>query len=491
MLCCWSTTWWRGGRDMGTARRILKNTTFVSAEVLFVNAVSFFFLVFVARRLGVTEFGRYAFAKAFLEILIVWADLGITKLLVRDVARRKDRLSEFLGDFLAIKLLLSAGTAAAGVLLVRALGYDPLVREVVYLLGTAYLIQSAGALVVSVFQGDERMEVGTLLSVLRSVLLVGTAVPLLLAGGGLLALCGCVLFAQAATLLTGWITLMRAFPGTRLRVRFGAWRRILREGAAFGLGSVFVRIFVRIDSVMLSKMAGMAVVGWYNASYNLILVLMFLPGALSQALFPVTSRYFATNRAKMREVFERSFKYAVLIGFPAATGLALLADRIILLLYHGGYRESIPALRVLAWTLALSSGTAMMGNLLGSADRQAATTWNMFICSLANVGMNLVLIPRFGLMGASAATLATEILLFGLTYTAVCRHLYAPPIWKAVGKAAGACAVMAAVVWGLRDRSMVVSVPLGAAVYIAAGLLVHAVDRRDWELLSRVLPVRG
>ena len=97
---------------MGTIRRVAKNTTLVSAEIVLVNLLSFAFVIYVTRTLGVMEFGKFALAKAFLEILVVWADLGLTKLLIREVARNKEELPSYFMDFVIIKSIYSLITFA-------------------------------------------------------------------------------------------------------------------------------------------------------------------------------------------------------------------------------------------------------------------------------------------------------------------------------------------------------------------------------------------
>lgn len=475
---------------MGTLRRIAKNTSFLSAEILLINLLSFVLVLYVARKLGVVDFGKYAFAKALLEILVVWADLGLTKLLIRDVARDREGLSSFLTDFFALKLVYTVLTLGVIVFITRLLGYGSEVRWIVYILGAAYLIHSFSGLIVSVFQGFERMEYGSILSVLRSVLVLTFGLIVLMSGYGVVGLCFSVLAANVIHFVLTFYILRARFTIIFFRFHLNQWWRIVREGCSFGMGSVFVRIFARVDSVMLSKMIGMAVVGYYNAAYNIILVLMFLPGALSQALFPMTSRYFETDTNKMKKIFERSLKYSVLIGFPMATGLAVLAGPIIGMLYGATYAASASALKILSWTLALSFVTAMFGNLLNSANRQLCTTYNMMICAAVNVVMNLVLIPFYGFIGASVATVLTEVILVTLTYKAVRQYVYVPKISSFMLRAILGSSLMGMAVYGVREYSLLLSIPLGITVYVIALLFLRTFDREDWNILQQLLPAK-
>ena len=472
---------------MGTITRVAKNTSLVSTEIILVNLLSFGFAVYVTRALGVMEFGKFAFAKAFMEMLVVWADLGLAKLLIREVARNREDISSYLPDFAAIKLLFSILTVAMIALLMRILGYEPEVIRIVYILGGAYLVHSFTGIPVSVFQGYERMGLGSSLSVFRSLLLILFGVTVLTGGYGLKGLCWSIFAANAIHALSAFFFLLNGFARIKFCFHPAVWWSIAKESFSFGVGSVFVRIYARIDSVMLSKMIGMTVVGLYNAAYNIVIALMFLPGALSQALFPVTSRYFETDPDKAKNIFERSFKYSVLIGFPAATGIAFLSDKIILMMYGTSFNEAAAALRILIWTLAFSFATAMLGNLLNSANQQIRTTYNMMICTAVNIGLNLILIPLYGFLGASAATVLTDVSLVTLSYLSVRKYVYAPRIAMPLIKAVLGSLVMGAALYFIRDGSLFLSISLGALVYAVMLLIVKVFDREDWNILQKML----
>ncbi len=474
---------------MSTTNRVARNTLLISSEIIITNLLAFGFVIYVTRFLGVMEFGKYAFAKSFLEILVVWSDLGLSQLLIREVARKKEELAAYFFDFLAIKFIYTVFTFGLIALLIHLLGYESKVKMIVYILAGANLIFSFSGAIGSVFQGYERMEFKSSLSVGRTILQIFLGV-ILLNGYGVIGLCYAILVTNIIHFLFSLYLLQKRFLRISFHVHFSTWWSLIREGFSFGIGSVFIRIFARIDSVMLSKMINMTVVGLYNAAYNIVIVLIFLPGALSQALFPVTSKYFTTDPQKMRSIFERSFKYSILIGFPMALGISLLADRIILLLYGSSFSEAAIALRILIWTLALSFATAMLGNLLSSTNNQIRSTYNIIICAVVNIGLNLILIPQYGFIGASIATVSTEVVLVTLSYIAVCKYVYIPKIIQPIFKGVFGCLVMGIVVYFVRDFSFLISIPLGILTYALMLLSVKTFDHEDWNILLKIIPVK-
>lgn len=105
------------------------------------------------------------------------------------------------------------------------------------------------------------------------------------------------------------------------------------------------------------------VVGWYNAAYRLIMILLFIPSIINITIFPVMSRFYVSSKDSLRFAYETYFRYMVMIGIPIGFGTTLLADRIILLIFGAEYENSIIALQILVWSsvfIFLSSAFARL-----------------------------------------------------------------------------------------------------------------------------------
>ena len=100
------------------------------------------------------------------------------------------------------------------------------------------------------------------------------------------------------------------------------------------------------------------------------------------------------------------------------------------------------------------------------------------LSAVLNLGLNAVLIPRFGAPGAAVATLSTEALRAALAVQAVRRLHLVPPGLGRFAKALAAAGVMGAVVVGLGGWSVWLLVPLGAVAYGATLWAVGGVRLR-------------
>jgi O-antigen/teichoic acid export membrane protein len=212
-------------------------------------------------------------------------------------------------------------------------------------------------------------------------------------------------------------------------------------------------------------------VGRYAAAYTLISFLLNLGVAYGQALLPSLAAL-GEDRAAQRPVYDSGNALVTAAGLPLAVGGSILAHRIIGTVFGPGYGQAGLALQILIWSIPVAYLRNVPQAALITAHRQDRVMHTAVWAAAANLALNLLLIPPYGLGGAAVATLLTEILRtalavryaqaegFGLTGPA--------RFWRS-GLAAG---IMGGVLLLLGPASIWIAVPLGAAVYGLALLAV-------------------
>jgi len=250
--------------------------------------------------------------------------------------------------------------------------------------------------------------------------------------------------------------------------------------------SIFGLIYVRIDTVMLSMMKGDAVVGWYNAAYNIVLGVKPIPQLLMNALFPLMSSYFVSSKDSLKVVYEKSFKYLFILGLPLAVGITLLADRIILLLYGQQFYPSIIALQILSWDVLLIFLYMCSAFILISIDKQNQMAVIAGYAALINVILNLFLIPYFSYIGAAVATIVTETILISLYFLLISKSFYKLPISKIFIRPLIACLIMGFFIHYLININPFLLIILAVLVYFTSLYLIKGFSKDDLELFKKV-----
>jgi O-antigen/teichoic acid export membrane protein len=141
-------------------------------------------------------------------------------------------------------------------------------------------------------------------------------------------------------------------------------------------------------------MKGEETVGWYNAACRLVSVLSLIPAAYFISIFPSMSRFHTTSKESLRLIYEKSFKYMLILVVPIGVGTTILADKITLLVFGPEYFNSIVALQVLVWSVGLTFVNLVFVQLFSSVNKQGVVARVLMVCAVSNVLPNIVLIPE-------------------------------------------------------------------------------------------------
>ena len=180
---------------------------------------------------------------------------------------------------------------------------------------------------------------------------------------------------------------------------------LLHEGLPLLLGSLAAMIYMRSDVLMLGKMAGYRVAGIYSSASQITEACALFPMAFVPALFPILLRWRQAGAEFYAQQFERLFCAAALAGAGMAVCLTMTAPFVVRLLYGAEYSAAASILVIHAWS-AIFFYVAIMQTGYDITER---LTWLNALRTAAgatvNIGLNFVLIPRYGGSGSALATL--------------------------------------------------------------------------------------
>lgn len=467
---------------MDPKRTVARNTLFLLAAAIFTNLAAFVWNVYLARYLGAAGFGVLSAALALTGVFSILADLGTGTYLTREIARDPERAPELAGKGLGNRLILSLIVLVLVFLFPLTGIYRGAAAAVVMFIAGYMLVSSFGSFFNSIFQGFQRMEYQTIWNILNSLFILAGVLLVVWLGGDVVSVAIAYLIAAILSLTYSILIFRKRF----FTPRISSDLNMLRESLPFGITSVFSLIYFWIDSVMLSLMKGDVSVGLYSAPYRLLTVIASFYSVYLLAVFPVMSRFYVESSESLRFTYRRSIKYLIMIAIPLISIVFFLAPDIIRIIYSEEYLRSVPALQVLILASAFMFINGVTSNLLGSADRQVTVTRITGLGALFNVAVNLLLIPGFNFMGASAATVLTELLMTALFLRTVTCMGYAGP-----GDLKGAWRLAAASVISLPTLLIPVNPPIRAMVflivYTASLFIFRAVDDVDIQIMRSLL----
>ena len=440
------------------------------------------YVMIVARTLGLEAFGELATVTAFLAILGVVSDFGLSRLVVRDVARDPVLGGSYLVQSLAIRAILAVVAALVLGLTVTLLGYSPSTRLAAWVGGLSLVTGAAALTVVAILSARERMRQVAILSALVGVLTLATAWPVLAAGWGvvgLLAALAVVNLAQAG--LGGWWIRRDGLaagpvPAPSLR----ALGRFLALGLPYAGFNLLSIVYLRAAPVLLSALQGKEAVGLYMAAFRLVEAFALVPLAVVTALFPLMATQARSGDGSLGRTYGQAIRLLGLLAFPLAAGTTLLAAPLVDLVYGTAFREASELLAILVWGLALLYLNAPVGNVILGSDEAARYLPWAALHTGASVIVTGWLAARAGVRGAAWGFVLAEAAGFILQLWFV-RGLVGrlPAFSRLLARPALAALAMSVVVAGLRalGTPLFLVIPVGAASY--GGMLLALGELRE------------
>jgi len=252
------------------------------------------------------------------------------------------------------------------------------------------------------------------------------------------------------------------------RIDWGVVKLFSKIALPFALAGIFARVYSYIDSILLSKLVGVVAVGWYSIAYKITFAFQFIPLALVASIYPRFSEYFSNDKARLSILLERSTKYLLIIVLPIVVGISIMAKDIVLSIYSADYLNSILPLKILLVGLIFSFISFPLGAFLNACNKQSTQTVIVFVVMVSNILLNLLLIPVYGVVGASVSALIGNVLLmiFGYYFVSKISVVSYKSLFLTVFQLLLSAIVMGLIVWFVNIKlHYLVAIVAGAVVY--------------------------
>ena len=471
---------------MSAGRRALRNVAARSGGDIVGKVLTFVLLAVLARQAGVEGLGTYLLALALAQVAMLPIEVGLDRLLVRRVAKRRADADDLFFNTLALKGVIAVPVLGTTFALLAVFGADD--AAVVVLACVGALLESVTRSVGRLFTAHERGGDFAVVLVLQRALAATLGVAaLLVLDGGPVHVAAAYAAGTGVAALASLAHVARRIGLPARRVTPSRWREQLRASMPFAIGDGLGLLLFRLDTLLLGALATTAAVGVYGAAYRLFDATLFLTYALSGAFLPMFTYLGRDTEPRVEEAFAGACKAGLAVLVPVAVGLAAAAGPITTTVFGDDLGDAATALAILAPAIPLLSLYTLSGALVSSRTRpQVLIPLNAGVVAL-NLALNLVLIPPYGPTGAAIAMLAAT------TAGAAAGLRQALGVLGPVSlvRLAGGPAVAGAAALGLA-----LLLPLPAMLATAAGLLVYGpvlvlIERRlapgDVAFLAEVL----
>ena len=477
---------------MSVTKKIARNTFLLVVSSIISYVAYFFALMYMARYLGPGEFGILSIAVAFTGLFGIFTDLGLGMLTVREVSRNKELTTKYIGNTTSMKAVFSIITIIYVLTATVLMGYDPKTTVVIIIITLAIVMSSFFTTFFSVFQAYQQMEYQAIATGFDNIFTFAAVIAAISLSWDVVAFASIYLVRNTIVLAYMFLIYIKKYELPELEFDYSFWKSTLKEALPFVLSGIFLTLFIWIPSIILSAVAGKEAVGFYGAPNKLIYFFLSIYSVYMVAVFPVMSIFYKESKNSLKFIYERSFKYTMIICLPVTIFISLLAPQIIKLVYGDAYGPSAGVLQILVWTLTLVSLSGISANLLGSINRQFTVIRITIVGIIINILSGLILIHKFSFIGASITTVATDVsVLVLMLYTISKTNFTDKSLFSDLLKIILSNLMMLFVVYCLKDLNLIIVTLSGFIVYLIALNFTRIFDENDSIILRKMYKNRG
>ena len=409
-----------------SARSLFKNAGSQIAGRLFLSLGRLGAALLIVHQLGADSFGEYALVLNFVALFEWLVDFGQTDIAVRDICQEPEREAAILGALGWLKL--AQGLVLAGLLplLLVVMAYPPSIVQAGMAGGASVLCYAGVQVFRTVFKVGMCME--------RDVLaeLGGLAAMLPLtywasrAGAGTAMMVGCYSVARGVFLLLMVLFARRMMPQGVGRPSLADIRALLARSAPLGFTGLLVAVYDTLATVILSKLADIHVVAEYAAATRFVFPVIIIVQALSSAFYPPLAAFWRSAPARFAGLQQAALQISLLVGGGLFCGVFGGAS-FLMGLMGPSIAGAAPILQIMTVVVLARSITTVMSPLFVVAGWQRLVLWVTLAFVLLQFGAQLILVPRFGIMGAVIGYLTVELLF--CTVPVALLSQYAAKVW--------------------------------------------------------------
>jgi polysaccharide transporter, PST family len=388
---------------------IIANIGWLFLDKIVRMGVGLYITLYIARYLGASQFGTFNYAIAFAAMFSPIATLGLDAVVIRYLVNDVSSKQQILPTVFWLKLIGSLGALFLSVGSIYLFRHnDALTISLVAVLTGVGVVQTFDTIDIW-FQSQVESKYTVvaknsafILTALLRVMLIESKAPLIafaiagLVEAGLGALGLVILFKARGNTLNFWQ------GDTSLA------KKLLKESWPLILSGLSIMIYMRIDQIMLGQMIGEKAVGIYSAATRISEIWYFIPTTIASSIAPSIYAAKKISEQVYYQKIRRFIRSMVFVAIIIAIPMTFLSSFVVTTLFGNEYIEAGGILAVHIWAAVFVFMGVATSPWFNAEELNHLSFHRTFLGAVINVGLNLVLIPAYGGIGASVATVISQ-----------------------------------------------------------------------------------
>ena len=452
------------------------------------------FMPLITKTLGAHDYGIWAQVQVTINLVLVFAGLGLTGAIVRFLPAKTDR-GEIQEGFYSVLYLVFLVTLIVSIVWIAAADFIGSAffdgaTVIVRITGLIILVWSLDSVFLSLLRAFRQMKRYALFTIANTYVQVGLITYLVLNGHGILSIVLAVLGIRAVVFII-LFSLIKSEIGIR-RPHFSRIKEYLTYGLPIVPVNVASWVINSSDRYIVGYFLGVASVGVYSAGYTIGYVPFMFAQVLSVVLGPTLSKLYDEGRVdEVKTHLRYSLKYLLAAVIPFVFGAVILAEPVLRVFSTAEIAsEGYFIVPLVALSILFVCVNSVIYIILVLAKKTKVLGVIFTIAALVNLGLNILVVPRLGILGAAITTLIAYGLALGLTTYYSFKEFKFPIDWRFIIKSLTASVIMSAALWAIAPEgtsATILTVLAGAAIYAAVVFLLKGFTKEEFRFFRGLL----
>lgn len=388
---------------------IAKNIFWLSISQIGSRLIRAAIIIYAARIIGAAEYGVFSYALSLAGFFTVFSDIGINQLITRELAKYPEKNFSYFSTAFWIKISLFIFVT---ILIITISPYFSKIKEAIVLVPFIALIvifDGIREFSLTSIRAKEKMEFEALTMVMTNFAITAFGFAAIYLSPTSKYLIFSYAIATALGALVSIFIIKEEFKKIFTHFDKKLIKPMISSAWPMALNSIIGAFMLNTDVLMLGWWRNAKEIGYYSASQRIIQVFYSLPAIIASAIFPAISRLIGEkDEIKIKLLMEKGLATVFLIAIPLVIGGIILGKPIINFVYGKEYLPATIVFQILIITNLIIFPATLIGNALLAYNKQKAMVLNILIGGIGNIIFNSILIPRWGMIGSSIATIIAQ-----------------------------------------------------------------------------------
>jgi O-antigen/teichoic acid export membrane protein len=398
----------------------------LGADAMVFLASGIAFYVVVSRTGGASLLGGYSVVIAWLLLFQSVGSFGIPELLMRELGRFSDQRGRYFGAGLIVGLSVTFAVVPVMIVMAWVTSYDAELKQALALAAFGLPASMLSNVMRSGLIANRRTGLIAFSRMVEFVIVFPASMVLLFYGHGLRSLIAVLVVGRTASSLLGLWLLHRHVTPVVWWTGGAFIRTLISPAVTFAFANSLGLFGVQMNTIMLSLMAPVAVVAHFTAGMKLIEGLMLAPVLFGQFYMPQIAASLESSREAGLAPFRAPFRLLFALLIPLGAGVLLFSPLIVNVLFGPEFRDTVPALRILALFYLVYATDALLSMILKAAGLQDKDLKILVVNPVVNGLVNFALIPWMGATGVALGLLSGGLCTVTLRYRCISAELGNP-----------------------------------------------------------------